>query len=297
MNCSSVLSTFAGQEPDDLRSVVQDPPEGVVLPELIWYDEKDLTLDRWVERSGNQLHTARELAAARTHDERVRLLGGMLRVIGFDTLAYVMLQVIKGRVLRAFLPKNYVPPQYRGHYFRERYFEVDPRVVIGSAHNPPVVWDLMQLNEACRRNDEYARANRFLQEMDADGMRSGIMFSMPVPLSNLQVLISFTSVNPRRGWIDNGTTLGQALALGLSIHQLASGYTRTIARQSSAIDPSEMQRRILLCLASGLSDKEIAARLHTSAHNVDYHLRLLRKACDVTNRTQLAYMAGRLGLV
>jgi DNA-binding NarL/FixJ family response regulator len=58
-----------------------------------------------------------------------------------------------------------------------------------------------------------------------------------------------------------------------------------------------MQRQVLVGLASGLSDKDIAARLKTSAHNVDYHLRILRRKHDALNRTQLAYVAGRLGLV
>jgi DNA-binding CsgD family transcriptional regulator len=69
-------------------------------------------------------------------------------------------------------------------------------------------------------------------------------------------------------------------------------------RQCSEEAPlSAMQRRILTCLAAGMSDKEIAIKLHTTAHNVDYHLRLVRRRYGATNRAQLAYIAGRLNLI
>jgi DNA-binding CsgD family transcriptional regulator len=45
------------------------------------------------------------------------------------------------------------------------------------------------------------------------------------------------------------------------------------------------RHRILSCLAEGLSDKQIAARLDLSLSNVDYHMRQLR------NRVQLLRFA------
>jgi DNA-binding NarL/FixJ family response regulator len=43
-----------------------------------------------------------------------------------------------------------------------------------------------------------------------------------------------------------------------------------------------------------LSDKAIAEQLNMSPHNVDYHLRQLKKKYGAQNRVQLAYMAGRM---
>ena len=54
---------------------------------------------------------------------------------------------------------------------------------------------------------------------------------------------------------------------------------------------SAVQKDILHCLAGGLCDKEIARRLALSSHNVDYHLRQLRKRFSVNNRVQLAKAA------
>lgn len=264
-------------------------------PELIWHTDRDLAADSTARRPDAQSHLIRELASAATPAERMRLFAGLLRIIGFNTVAYVTLQVVNERVARAFMVEGLVPAQFRGNYFHERYFEVDPRLAIGRAHAPPVVWDLSQLNKACRSRGRDPRANRFLQEMDADGMRSGIMLGLPVPSSGFQVIVSFTSMNPRNKWIDS-SILAQTLGLGLSLHQLAAAYRRTIARQSVAATVSERQREILLCVASGLSDKQIALQLHTSVHNVDYHLRLLRKTYGVRHRSELAYLAGRLRL-
>lgn len=60
---------------------------------------------------------------------------------------------------------------------------------------------------------------------------------------------------------------------------------------------SETQKHVLAGVSKGLSDKEIARRLRTTTHNVDYHLRVLRRKYQVVNRAQLAYVAGRRAIV
>jgi DNA-binding CsgD family transcriptional regulator len=44
-------------------------------------------------------------------------------------------------------------------------------------------------------------------------------------------------------------------------------------------------------VARGMGDKEISAALQMSQHNVDYHLRQLRKRFGVRNRMQLVQAA------
>jgi DNA-binding NarL/FixJ family response regulator len=51
------------------------------------------------------------------------------------------------------------------------------------------------------------------------------------------------------------------------------------------------RHRILSCLAEGLSDKQIAARLDLSLSNVDYHMRQLRLSFGARNRVQLLRFA------
>jgi len=54
---------------------------------------------------------------------------------------------------------------------------------------------------------------------------------------------------------------------------------------------SAAQGDILRCVASGLSNKEIARKMLMSSYNVDYHLRCLRKRFLVHNRAQLVRAA------
>jgi DNA-binding NarL/FixJ family response regulator len=97
-------------------------------------------------------------------------------------------------------------------------------------------------------------------------------------------------------WITDHV-LAQALSLGLSLHQRCSAYVRASHKLAVARDLPEPQERILRMVVEGLSDKQIAQRLDTTVHNVDYHLRRLRDRFGAQNRNQLAYAAGRTGAV
>jgi DNA-binding NarL/FixJ family response regulator len=57
------------------------------------------------------------------------------------------------------------------------------------------------------------------------------------------------------------------------------------------------QRDVLLLLTKGLSNKEIARRLHLAEGTVKLHLAAILKTLDVTNRVQAAVKAAALGLV
>ena len=93
-----------------------------------------------------------------------------------------------------------------------------------------------------------------------------------------------------------GAIVAQALVLGLALHEFlrCSGHDVGKERLHPPMSPVEME--ILGALAAGLSDKQIAQRLLTTHHNVDYHLRSIRRKLGAANRSHLAYLAGRLSL-
>jgi DNA-binding CsgD family transcriptional regulator len=136
--------------------------------------------------------------------------------------------------------------------------------------------------------------------MDEHGVRSGVMFSLGAGKSTSHAVVSLASAHAARDWITD-SVLGQAIMFGMALHQVWRAPLQTFARKARDWEQeaplSVMQRRVLTCLASGMSDKEIAIRLSTTAHNVDYHLRLIRRRYGATNRAQLAYIAGRLNLI
>ncbi len=59
---------------------------------------------------------------------------------------------------------------------------------------------------------------------------------------------------------------------------------------------SERERQILAQLATGATNREIAARLHLSPHTVKEHTSALYRKLDVRNRTQAVQRAQRIGL-
>ena len=204
------------------------------------------------------------------------------------------------RVERLFLHEAFIPGTYRGDYVRERYHDVDPRTIAARQGSLPLVWDLQQLHAqppADHRNDAaQAGLDGFIKMMRDDGMRSGLMFAMSIPGTRMHAFMSFTAQRRTRDWITS-TTLEQALTIGMSVHTIASQQLTAAARERTADGLTEFERELLLGIAEGASDKEIGRRLDTSPHNVDYHLRKLRKRFGVANRTELTYLTSKLELI
>lgn len=263
-------------------------------PDICYYDEAELLGTIRRDELGGETHIAAQLGAARNLDERMRLVRGMLRLVGFSELGYLTVKLDpQGRPERLYVPRSYLSVNLAPHYFAAGYHRHDPRFSWALADNSPHVWDMRRLVEAWRRAGSPPGMRAMFDEMRDGGIGSGLIFGLPIPHTRLRSIISFAAPSEHASWITDSVVV-QSLTLGLSVHQRFSAYVRAINRRESAAELSELQMRILGFLAAGLSDKEIALRMHTTAHNVDYHLRRLRQKCGVTNRTQLAFLAGQL---
>lgn len=257
--------------------------------------------DTWRDMLGlPERSISTELSTARDASERMQIIHGMLRVIGFSSVSYIVFNT-SGLAPCIWLVQGPVPAHLPESYFRHGEYRADPRLQAACERGTPQVWDHDTLIAQLRTQMPYARAHALLQAASPGAARgapsfSGFMLGMPVPHSPLRAVASFGSAQHGRGWISE-SVLGQATILALALHQSLAGGVRALAYPSGTDALSDMQLRILGCLASGLGDKSIALRLHTTTHNVDYHLRLLRKRYGAANRTELAYAAGRLGLV
>jgi DNA-binding NarL/FixJ family response regulator len=58
---------------------------------------------------------------------------------------------------------------------------------------------------------------------------------------------------------------------------------------------TDIDLRLLSYVATGMSDREIAERIHRSPHTVKHHIERLRHKIDVRNRMELAAWAGQNG--
>lgn len=248
---------------------------------------------------------ADELNEARTPAQRQLLIRAMLGAIGFDWLCYWRLNCVGDTVTRAWYVRDYAAPGWPERYIKQRYLEVDPRIAFACRREWPLVWDLDTLRQtgdetgdeavARRDIDTAQRLARLIADAHDAGLRSGITFSVASPRSAQQSVLSLSCANLSRHWISD-RIVGQAYALGLALHEYLIDHTAPLVdpREEARGKPiSPVQQRILDALTRGLSDRQIAESLHMSTHNVDYHLRLLKKRFGAANRVHLAYLAGQ----
>lgn len=265
-------------EEPDVAAEAEEAPDGAWRPAL---------LTQWLAAEG---------AAPRQHSVRA-----LLQALGFDALVY-------GRFVRAgerWLPQafctTYADRPWLQRYVCASYHRVDPRLAAALPSSLPCLWSVEALRRAADDAAEPALAHIFVDDLAASGARSGAMFGLPGPSGSPgeRHLVSLSSAREGIDWLDDAR-LGQVLTLGFCLHAL---YTRHLpAPGDAAVEDalpaglSALQREILDCVARGLGDKQIAARLSLSAHNVDYHLRQLRRRFGARNRVQLTQAALRAGL-
>jgi len=260
--------------------------------EIRYFDESDRRAAIPRAQLAGQLQIANDLASARTPDERTRLVNGMLSLIGFSDVAYLMARLGAQQQFE----RVYFSRSFRSDHFGPRYFEAgqhrgDPRLRAALSSSTPHVWDVRSLGDAWRRTEAFGTMRVAIDRLRAHGAGSGVVFSVPVMQTRLRSIIMFASPVEHANWMTDDV-IAQALALGLSIHQHCSPVVRALERYDAGL--TEVQIRILRLVAAGLSDKAIALRMQTTPHNVDYHLRGLRQKCGVNSRVQLAFLAGRL---
>src|SRR5215217_4579605 len=110
-----------------------------------------------------------------------------------------------------------------------------------------------------------------------------------------------------RGLLLRDASAGQLLA---GLHALAHGLVvfepslapsvspRAPARVTAGVDPlTPREREVLLLLAEGLSNKDIAARLAISEHTAKFHVNAVLQKLGVQRRTEAVVRAARLGWV
>lgn len=248
---------------------------------------------------------ADELNDARTPAQRRLLIRTMLGAIGFDWLCYWRLSCVGDTITRAWYVRDYAAPGWPERYIEQRYLEVDPRVAFACRREWPLVWDLDTLEQTGSQSADPAAARksvntaerfaRLIADAHDAGLRSGVTFGLASPRSTQQSVLSLSCANQSRDWISD-RIVGQVYALGLALHEYLIDHAAPLVATDG--EPrgkplSVVQRRILDALTRGLSDRQIAQSLQMSTHNVDYHLRFLKKRFGAANRVHLAYLAGQ----
>jgi DNA-binding CsgD family transcriptional regulator len=253
---------------------------------------------------------AHDLAKVGTGEARHALLRPALRAAGFDALCYMRVSRIGDTINRLVYFNAFSPAGWAQRYVRERFFEVDARLAYSSRHEWPMLWDLPSIARATpiagmpagsmstsvpsvQSAAAAARAERFATAARDAGMLSGVSFGLATPDALDTCVVMFANAQPSKARLPD-MSIGHAYALAVGLHEFLMLRAPQMQRPTHTADLSEIQRSILQLVTLGLNDKDIAERLGTSHHNVDYYLRQLKKIYHATNRVQLAYIAGRL---
>jgi DNA-binding CsgD family transcriptional regulator len=239
------------------------------------------------------------LVAAESVRTRQNTIATQLLALGFEWLGY-------GRFSQSGEPcasANFCTSDAERHwakrYFDESYCEIDPRLQVALRSWLPAIWTLDQLAARAACEVPGSRLRRFVDELGDTGMRRGVMLALPGIADSGRHFVSLLSRSQGSGWMSDGL-LGQVLIFAHCVHEFQTHHmgqplsTKTPA-QLAHKGLTSMQREILACLSCGHGDKTIADKLGTSLHNVDYHMRQLRKRFAVRNRVQLIKAAQTAG--
>lgn len=241
-----------------------------------------------------------QLVAAETPALRQQTVKTLLQAIGFEWLGYGCFSRVGEQAVPLSFCTTYADPAWVERYFTESYHLVDPRLKRVPESSLPAMWSVDELEaEAEADTPSYLLGlrQRFFSDLRATGAGSGVMMGLPSTPGRERHIVSLISRRSGRDWMTDAV-LGQVLTLALCLHEFYSRYTRApqtdeLRGAAGALTP--LQREILAGLARGLPDKLIAAQLDLTLHNVDYHMRQLRKRFGVRNRLQL--MQAALGAV
>jgi DNA-binding CsgD family transcriptional regulator len=233
-----------------------------------------------------------DLLTAGGPQQRRRVVQAMVHAMGFDWLGYGRMVQRGNHPLPLSFCTSYAHHRWAEQYFCERHYTVDPRLHAALHSSLPCVWSIDDLMDRAPVDAPRAPVQRFVADMREAGIRSGVLFALPGTPAQERHFVSLLSRTPGAEWIGDGL-IGQVLALALSLHELYCRYTCVPAATEHAVARglTRIQQDIVQCVARGMGDKEISAALQMSQHNVDYHLRQLRKRFGVRNRMQLVQAA------
>ena len=270
-----------------------------IAPKLIVVGENELS--RGVPRScptptdaRHSAHPVRTPDTMPTEAETPSIIRAALAAMEFEWFAYYRVTRVGDQLPLAVYFGDYAPKGWPSAYFARGYHKVDPRLAFVCGHECPLVWNLSSLWHGIRstsHNPTYL--GRFIEEAGHEGLCSGVMFGIANPNHLQHTIISFVSRRPTKHWIKD-KLIGEVYATGLELHALLK--QQFPYENDDHLHPvlSACETQVLALLTQGESDRSIADQLQMSARGVEFHVRQLIKKYRAQNRTQLAFVAGRM---
>jgi DNA-binding CsgD family transcriptional regulator len=245
-------------------------------------------------RSGMTLSPSSGLLGALVDEHcsrrREAIVREAVQAMGFEWLAYLTMSVRPGGPVPESVLATWSNRAWMARYLEQPWWPVDRRLLQAVRSTLPLRWSVA--SQAALLDPDLERDARWrdmLDDMAAHDVRSGVLWSLPTSDPHEHVVISLSSPARSCEWMDDAV-LGRAMVCAASLQEWVCRATPA-SEASAAPSLSATQRRVLQRLCDGHGDKKIAAELGMTTHNVDYHLRALRRRFGARNRVQLAQMA------
>ncbi|MFM0170887.1 autoinducer binding domain-containing protein [Paraburkholderia sediminicola] len=218
-----------------------------------------------------------------------------VRRIGFDTLCYWRVRLVGKRLTHVVWYSMCSPRGWATHYERERLYEIDPCLAAACHYDWPNVWDLDSIFRTQAGSWSAAQRHRYLSSASSFGIGSGVTFGLVGRDPFERAVVSLSSTRMNRAWIVD-TAVGSAYALATAVDAHIKPCVGECLPRHAGGDLSAVHAKLLRFITDGLSRQQMATLLNLSADTVGYHLSRLEQVYGASNRTQLAYMAGRTAL-
>jgi len=286
-----IAGTCPAATPNPVRSEASPGQGASQRVAVTFHEAADLRVE---PRSGMGLSPTSgllgELVDEACERRRSAIVQEALRAIGFEWLAYVTMSARPAGPAPESVLATWSHRDWMARYFDKPWWQADRRLVQAGRSTLPLRWSIASQSALLDPDLERdARWRDLLDDMAAHDVRSGLLWTLPTQDPHETAVVSFTSPARSCEWMDD-RVLGQAMACAASLHEWVCRATPA-GESAAAPSLSETQRRVLQRLCDGHGDKKIAAELGMTTHNVDYHLRALRRRFGARNRVQLAQMA------
>ncbi len=232
------------------------------------------------------------LVHAASNEDRVVQIRNRLSEMGFCWLTYGQLSLSNSTTLTS-IGTGIALDKWAERYFREEYFDVDRRLIETAGSGLPYVWDLETLGQPSIILP-VSKLNRFISDLRNVGGHSGISLRLLGHYPRSDAYLSLMSNSPGCDWMDD-ELLGKVLNFATCLHEFYSNHATTPdLLDALSLKLTPVQLDMMRCLLRGMGDKAIASELKLSLHNVDYHMRQLRRRFGANNRVKLVHEAMRI---
>lgn len=296
------LSAHGGSDPEIIRYVDTKMPLARAQTETVLGGGKvpvltlaELPLRRHIVESpystGPRLLI--QLLGARSGEERQAFVSSAARGLGFERLTYERLNVVGNVPVHTSICVCYGDRSWGQLYCDRGYETIDPRLRVALGSMLPCHWSIGSLRRLAITSCKCETVQAFLDSLENNGLRTGIMFAARGPRPGERSLVGLSS-SADESRINDDALMADVLMLAICLHEFVSNYVQwPVVDEQASERLSAMQMQIVHGLVRGLSDRELAAERKLSKHGVDYHLRQLRRHFNARNRVELVRAALR----